>query len=303
MEELKPSHVKEEQEEPEPPEVKEEQDELCITQEGEQLVVKLEADTFMVTVISEENQHSEAEPNSEQLFSPNSAGTEIQDEEVSWFADSGSTKEEEPKPKKRRRKTGSHSDSDDDSLTSEALCGNETDAPQLHDYKAEVLTVHQLYNQERNSCLNQEEQDAAQFREEELCTTEEEEHFELKRETDAFMVSPTEDKDSSETQPNSEQLPSHNSPDTESQDQGTDSMSSSEETIIPTLAVLGALSWDITRKLKDAQVTDPDPGVGPLGQLFVPAAVKGEVVHWMYTVKFSCHPGVARTLAALHRIF
>ncbi|KAM9364784.1 uncharacterized protein KZ484_010962 [Pholidichthys leucotaenia] len=38
-----------EQEEPEPSQVKVEQEELCISQEGEQLVVKLEADTFMVT--------------------------------------------------------------------------------------------------------------------------------------------------------------------------------------------------------------------------------------------------------------
>ncbi|KAM9364767.1 uncharacterized protein KZ484_010938 [Pholidichthys leucotaenia] len=97
------------QEEPEPPQVKEEQEELYISQEGEQLVVKLEADTFMGTLVSEEKQQSEAEPNSEQLFSHNSAGTEIQDEEGSWHVDSGSTKEEEePKPKKRRLETGSH---------------------------------------------------------------------------------------------------------------------------------------------------------------------------------------------------
>ncbi|KAM9364740.1 uncharacterized protein KZ484_010909 [Pholidichthys leucotaenia] len=162
------------QEEPEVPQVKEEQEELCISQEGEQLVVKFEANAFMVTVISEEKQQGEAEPNSEQLLSHNSAGTEIQDEKGSRHVDSGSTKEEkEPKPKKRRLKTGSHSNSDDDSLTSETLCENETDVPQLHDCKEEeVLTVQQLCNQERNSSLDQEEQDAAQVKEEEeeLCS-------------------------------------------------------------------------------------------------------------------------------------
>ncbi|KAM9365939.1 uncharacterized protein KZ484_012055 [Pholidichthys leucotaenia] len=97
------------QEEPDAPQVKEEQEELCISQEGEQLVVKLEADPFMGTLVCEEKQQSEAEPNSEQLLSHSSAGTEIQDEEGSWHVDSGSTKEEEePKPKKRRLKTGSH---------------------------------------------------------------------------------------------------------------------------------------------------------------------------------------------------
>ncbi|KAM9364804.1 uncharacterized protein KZ484_010985 [Pholidichthys leucotaenia] len=88
------------------------------------------------------------------------------------------------------------------------------DAPQLHDYKEEeVLTVQQLCNKERNSNLDQEEQDATQVKKEE--------HFGLKQETDTFMVTPTdEDNDNSETQPNSEQLLSHNSSDTENQDQG-----------------------------------------------------------------------------------
>ncbi|KAM9364834.1 uncharacterized protein KZ484_011018 [Pholidichthys leucotaenia] len=201
---------------PEPPQVKEEQEELCISQEGEQLVVKLEADPFMVILISEKNQLSEAEPNSEQLLSHNSAGTEIQDEEGSWHVDSGSTKEEEPKPKKRRLKA--RSNSDEDSLTSKTLCENETDAPQLHDCKEEILTVQQLCNQDRNSSLEQEELDAAQVKEEEeLCTSQEEEHFGLKQEIDTFMVIFTDEgTDSSETEPKSEQfLMSENQCDTD----------------------------------------------------------------------------------------
>ncbi|KAM9341801.1 uncharacterized protein KZ484_014500 isoform 1-T2 [Pholidichthys leucotaenia] len=207
-----------EQEESEPPQVKEEQEELFISQEGQQLVVKLEADSFMVTPVSEENKQGEAEPNSAQLLSHNSAITEIQDEEGSQHADSESTKEEEPKPKKRRLKTRSHSNSDDDPLTSKTLCGNEADAPQLHEIKEEeVLKFKQFWNQERNSSLDQEEQGAAQVKEEE------EEDFGQKQETFTFMVTPiNEDNDSSETEPNSEQLLSHNSTDTESQDHGAD---------------------------------------------------------------------------------
>ncbi|KAM9364348.1 uncharacterized protein KZ484_010607 isoform 1-T2 [Pholidichthys leucotaenia] len=208
--------MKEEQEEPEPPQMKEEQEELCISQEGEQL----EADTFMVTLISGKNQQSEAEPKSEQLLSHSSARPEIQDEDGSRRVHSGSTKEEEkeeeePKSKKRRLQTRSHSNGDDDSLTSDTLCQNETVAPQLHDCKEEeVLTVQQLCNHERNSSLDQEEQDAAKAKEEE--------NLGAKQETDTFMVTPTDEvNDNSETKPNSEQLLSHNSPDTESQDQGT----------------------------------------------------------------------------------
>ncbi|KAM9365899.1 uncharacterized protein KZ484_011992 [Pholidichthys leucotaenia] len=102
------------------------------------------------------------------------------------------------------------------------------DAQWLHDCKVEeVLTVQQLCNQERKFSLDQEEQDATQVKEEEeeLCTSQEEEHFGLKQETDTFMVTPTdEDNDKSEAVPNSELLLSHNSPDTESQDQGADAL-------------------------------------------------------------------------------
>ncbi|KAM9364744.1 uncharacterized protein KZ484_010913 [Pholidichthys leucotaenia] len=203
------------QEEPEAPQVKEKQQELCISQEGEQLVMKLEADPFMGTLISEEKQQSEAEPNSEQLLSHNSAGTEIQDEKGSRHVDSGSSQEEkEPKPKKRRLKTGSDRNSDDDSLSSETHCENETDAPQLHDYKEEeVLTVQHLCNQERNSSLDQEEQDAPQVKEEEeeLCSSQEEEDFGLKQETDTFMVTPDEDNDKSETEPCGQSFYQHDS--------------------------------------------------------------------------------------------
>ncbi|KAM9426682.1 uncharacterized protein KZ484_021563 [Pholidichthys leucotaenia] len=118
-----------EQQEPEPPRVKEEEEELFISLEGEQPVVKLKAETFMVTPICEENGQSEAEPNSEQVVAHTSAATEIQDEEGNRHVDSNSIKdeeEEEPKPKKRRLKTRSHSTSDDDCLTSKTLCENET---------------------------------------------------------------------------------------------------------------------------------------------------------------------------------
>ncbi|XP_049434531.1 uncharacterized protein LOC125890098 isoform X2 [Epinephelus fuscoguttatus] len=47
------------QEEPEPPQVKEEQEELCTSQEGEQLALKQETDAFMLTPTDEQSDHSE----------------------------------------------------------------------------------------------------------------------------------------------------------------------------------------------------------------------------------------------------
>lgn len=43
------------QDEPEPPQSKEEEEELCCSQEGEQFVLKQEADAFIVTLNSEDN--------------------------------------------------------------------------------------------------------------------------------------------------------------------------------------------------------------------------------------------------------
>ncbi|XP_054467625.1 zinc finger protein 287-like [Anoplopoma fimbria] len=47
------------QEDPEPPQVKEEQEEPCTSQEGEQLELKQETETFMLTPSYEESDHSE----------------------------------------------------------------------------------------------------------------------------------------------------------------------------------------------------------------------------------------------------
>ncbi|XP_038590304.1 zinc finger protein 233-like [Micropterus salmoides] len=88
------------QEDPQPPQVKEEQEELCTSQEGEQLVVKQETDTFMLTPTYEESDHSEAELKSDhQLLSHNCHVAESQDQKGGEHEDSGSTRDAEPKQK------------------------------------------------------------------------------------------------------------------------------------------------------------------------------------------------------------
>ncbi|XP_008294030.1 zinc finger protein 70-like [Stegastes partitus] len=77
-------------EDSEPPQIKEEQDELCTSQEGEVLVVKLETDTFMVTPSCEESDHSETEPNSDQLLSHSSPVAEGLNQGGSMHVDTGS---------------------------------------------------------------------------------------------------------------------------------------------------------------------------------------------------------------------
>ncbi|XP_030292035.1 uncharacterized protein LOC115592913 [Sparus aurata] len=102
------------QKDPEPPEIKEEQEELCTSQEGEQLVLKVETDTVMLTPTYEESDHREAEPTSDhQLLSNNSHVAESRDQKGGKHGDSGSAGDGEPKKKKRRHGKDKNSTSSD----------------------------------------------------------------------------------------------------------------------------------------------------------------------------------------------
>ncbi|KAM9306610.1 uncharacterized protein KZ484_000025 [Pholidichthys leucotaenia] len=217
QEEPEPLQIKEEEEEPEPLQIKEEeeaatepleikaeQEEFWTSQEVEQFIQKQEADIFMLTSISVENEHREPEPNSDQLLCLTSAVTENQDEEGSWHVDSGSAESEELKRKQRCLKTRIHHE----------------DAPHVQKKEEKVLQIQQLCNQERNSSLDQEEKDPAQ---EELYISLEQEHFGLKQETDNFTVTPTnEDSDNGGSGSNSDQLLSNSSADTDRKKEGAD---------------------------------------------------------------------------------
>ncbi|XP_032365994.1 uncharacterized protein DDB_G0283697 [Etheostoma spectabile] len=155
-------------EDPEPPQIKED---LCTSQEGEQLVQKQETDTFMLTPTYEERDHSEgqtlnlnpdddtlnaaekeslanmpvitsveSEANGDhQLLSHNSHGAESQDQKGGQHGDSGSARNAEPESKKRRRKSRSHSNNVDNTNMSE------TELPQQHVCEEEeVLSDQQL---------------------------------------------------------------------------------------------------------------------------------------------------------------
>uniref|UniRef100_A0A3Q3QFD9 C2H2-type domain-containing protein n=1 Tax=Monopterus albus TaxID=43700 RepID=A0A3Q3QFD9_MONAL len=81
--------------------------------------------------------------------------------------------------------------------------------PQQHVCKEEeVLADQQLWNQDRNSNLDQEDPEPPQIKEEqeELCSSQEGEHLGLKQETDPFMLTPAyKGRDHSEAEPTSDQ--------------------------------------------------------------------------------------------------
>ncbi|XP_039978871.1 zinc finger protein 35-like isoform X2 [Xiphias gladius] len=215
-------------EDPEPPQIKEEQEELCTSQEGEQLVLKQETDAFMLTPTGEESDHREPEPNGDQqLLSHNSPVAESQDQKGSKHVDPGSTTNAEPQQKKRRHNNKGHSNNVFNSPKTKSHCNTQTELPRQHVRKEEeVLADRQLCDQERDSSLDPEDPEdpePPQIKEEqeELCTSQEGEQLVLKQETDAFMLTPTgEESGHREPEPNGDrQLLSHNSPVAESQDQ------------------------------------------------------------------------------------
>ena len=69
------------------------------------------------------------------------------------------------------------------------------------------------------------------------------------------------------------------------------------------LYLIGSLTWEIEALVRTALQTDPDPGGGPQGRLFVPVSVRSQVLQWCHTSQFACHPGSFRTLSLLQRHF
>ncbi|XP_060947147.1 zinc finger protein 845-like [Limanda limanda] len=234
---------------------------MCTSQEGEQLVLKQETETCMLTPHGEESDHRE--PDGEhQLLSHNSPVAESQDENRRKHVDSGSTGNEEPNPQKsfhENRSQGINVDNSPKSvinshahteLPQQHVCKEEEmstsqegeqlvlkqetaaaemiftvfektivqyeeevdrqrrllesvlkpeiklhriELPQQHVFKEEeVLTDQQLCHQERNSSLDQEEQEPPQIKEEqeEMCTNQEGEQLVLKQETETCMLTP-----------------------------------------------------------------------------------------------------------------
>uniref|UniRef100_A0AAQ4RF45 Gypsy retrotransposon integrase-like protein 1 n=1 Tax=Gasterosteus aculeatus aculeatus TaxID=481459 RepID=A0AAQ4RF45_GASAC len=75
------------------------------------------------------------------------------------------------------------------------------------------------------------------------------------------------------------------------------------ETILPQKLIVGVVTWRIEDEVMTALRTQPGPGNGPPGRLFVPNSVRSAVLQWAHASKLACHPGVARTMALLRRRF
>ena len=66
---------------------------------------------------------------------------------------------------------------------------------------------------------------------------------------------------------------------------------------------VAAVTWEIESLVREAQVSELDPGNGPPNRLFVPRSARSQVLRWCHTSNFACHPGVNHTLSLLKRHF
>ncbi|XP_032365455.1 zinc finger and SCAN domain-containing protein 31-like [Etheostoma spectabile] len=212
-------------EDPEPPQIKEE---LCTSQEGEQLVLKQETDTFMLSLTYEERDHSEGQtlnlnPDDDTLNAAEKESlanmpvitsveseansdhqlrrAESQDQKGGQHGDSGSARNAEPEPKKRQRKSRSHSNNVDNTNVSE------TDVQKLSVVKAEVPPEQQGWS----SSLDQEDPDPPHIKEEQqqLWTSQEGEQLQGLQEADIkfpFTTVPEKSEEDDEEKAQSSQL-------------------------------------------------------------------------------------------------
>ncbi len=75
------------------------------------------------------------------------------------------------------------------------------------------------------------------------------------------------------------------------------------EGILPSACVVGAITWPVEDKVKQANSQIPAPSACPNNCLFVPANLRSEVLQWAHSSPLACHPGVTRTLALLKQRF
>ncbi|KAL2078839.1 hypothetical protein ACEWY4_024583 [Coilia grayii] len=65
--------------------------------------------------------------------------------------------------------------------------------------------------------------------------------------------------------------------------------------IIPESRVVAALSWDIEREVQQALRDQPGPSACPADRLYVPDALRSQVLQWGHDSLLACHPGATRT--------
>lgn len=73
--------------------------------------------------------------------------------------------------------------------------------------------------------------------------------------------------------------------------------------ILPETRVIAAVTWEIEKRIRDAPGSQTVPAGLPPHRLFVPPAMRSEVLLWAHSSRLTCHPGAQRTRSFLARRF
>ena len=57
--------------------------------------------------------------------------------------------------------------------------------------------------------------------------------------------------------------------------------------------------WELDAAIEQALHTEPAPLQCPIGGMYVPSAVREQLIYWAHTSPSSRHPGIGRTVAHL----
>ncbi len=75
------------------------------------------------------------------------------------------------------------------------------------------------------------------------------------------------------------------------------------EPIVPQKFFVSAVTWEIESKVRTASQEVTPPSGCPPGRLFVPEALRSDVIRWRHGSKVACHPGVSRTMFLIKQRF
>lgn len=87
------------------------------------------------------------------------------------------------------------------------------------------------------------------------------------------------------------------------QSAGIESPAQEPETILPSTTLVAPLTWEVEERVKAALEDQPSPSSCPPNRLFVPSALRSDVLQWAHCSRLTCHPGIQRTKGFLQQRF
>ena len=75
------------------------------------------------------------------------------------------------------------------------------------------------------------------------------------------------------------------------------------DSILPSPCVIASLTWEVEERVRAAMEDQPGPSACPPNRLFVPQALRSDVLQWAHSSKLTCHPGIRRTCDVLKQRF